>query len=499
MFEIDDQGIPVLTATVRAAINPLDPRISVSLVGDKIVVLNPNANSIEYYSGVDGCLLDSVPLLKGMDPVLQSWAFYGNQFWIDLPESRRYFDLKTKTWIRLPEGKFSLADSSANDKLWLAYHREGNQHNVAVLIDKAQNKVVSRLERFTLVEFLDNESVLTLSPNWGMTIQRIATKDGSVMQSWSLYWWVVPILVGSILMFVIWSLFWIRETGSNALSVWGTIVVLGGVPALVFILRTKFVGDSLDLGRGPIQYAQGVIYAWLLISTIWMVHSRQRIVIRALPLVVTAALLFAAVTFSFSKDLNQVILGLVQMLVPVFLYLFGCLVFRRFGFRLWAPVDESVVLDHTSTPKERLQNTLTITIKDMFLLVAGAALVFATMNPLLPSLKASLGDMKHILDGISVLVIACFIQGSAWWLGMSGRKLYGTKMLVFSILLMALVMEPVYQFVTGNTTIRDVIGSWGMSVTMVRVVATSSLATVWMGLVFRSAGWTWSRGQHTAS
>ena len=292
---------------------------------------------------------------------------------IETASGARHFDLKQQRWLNLP-GKYNIASASPEGRWWLAYDAQRN----AVVIDSATETEVAQLGQFSGVEFLNEESLLSLTPRSGWTIQQIAAKDGAIEQSWTPFWWVMPVLAGSVVAFFIWSYFWLRQPTQSVGQVWFTIFALALIVLPAISLRMKLVGNPFDLGRAPNQYGQGVIFALMMLSTLWLINSKQRAVIRLSPLLVTLAILSATVGYTFADDFNFVAIGVINITFPILLFAFVSVIFLRFKFRLVPSLNGGAAQNGSSgdDPKhDSTDNYSRITIQDMFLLVGVCALV----------------------------------------------------------------------------------------------------------------------------
>ena len=496
LFEIDEQANPIVVKT-WPSVQANDLNRSSVFVDDEIVTLNPNSMAIEYHSLDDGGLTQSIPILQHMDPTAQGWFLNKDLFFINAPNGVRHFDLKSRQWIELPDERYLVSQRSPDDQLWLAYDHSGQSS--VVLIDKESGQEIAKIKNPWQAHFLDDESIVCILPNYGWTFRQFSTQDGSKMKTWTPFWWVLPILLVSIAGFVVWSYLWLSRTGPSNFQVWGSILMVAALPLLAFVLRTRLVGDTFDLGRNPIQYAQAINFTLLLLSTIWAVNSKQRIVIRLLPMIVSLAILSAAVTYTFSEDLRLVAIGIVQMAFPTALFGFAFLIFRRFGYRLSSKAPKLVSNDgisqtaSTETSASVQEKTSLVTIQDMFLLVGSVALVLATATPLLPSLQHSLGELETLIPGLAQLITGAVLQISAWWLVMTGKKLGPTKFIIVAITFLFLLAEPVFRFATGATTLSHWVYSFGWFPELMRVTLGAFVSTFWLGLAFRFGGWRWER------
>ena len=496
LFEIDEQANPIALKT-WPGLQSSELSRSSAILDDEIVTLNPTSMAIEYHCLDEGRLTQSIPILEHMDPSVQKWFLNSDFFFINAPNGIRHFDLKSRQWIKLPDERYLIGECSPDSQLWLAYDHSGE--SAVVLIDKESGLEVAKIKNTWHAHFLDNESIICVLPNNGWTFRQFSTQDGSKIKTWTPFWWVLPILLVSIAGYVIWSYLWLCRTGPSSFQVWASIMLLSAVPLLAFVLRTRLVGDTFDLGRNPIQYAQAINFSLLLLSTVWIINSKQRIVIRLLPMIVSLAILSAAVTYTFSEDLRLVAIGIVQMAFPTALFGFVFLVFRRFGYRLLsedpklasnAGLSQSAPTQTSASVQEK---TSLVTIQDMFLLVGSVALVFATATPLLPSLHHSLGELERIIPGMGHLITGAALQILAWWLVMTGKQFGSTKFIIVAITFLFLLAEPVLRFATGATTLSHWVYGFGLSPELMRVTLSAIVSTYWLGLAFRLGGWRWER------
>ena len=406
-------------------------------------------------------------------------------------------DSKSNLWRTVAIGKYYVYDRSPDDRQWLA---DGPKWGVTRVIDKESGLEVAKIKStWNTTKFLNRNSAIAISPKFGWTFQQFSTQDGSEIQNWNPFWWVLPLLLPSVLGFVIWSLFWLRRTGPSTIHVWATILVLSVIPLLAFTTRVRLVGDKFDLGRGPIQYGQGIVLALLLLSTVWVINSKQRIVFRLLPMLVSLAILPVAATQTFSETLRFVAIGITQMAIPMIFLAFAFLVFRLFGYRL-SPIkpdldsNDELTQDLSNENSVSIQeNTTQVTIQDMFLIVGGLALVFAAMAPLLPSIYRSLGEPERLIQIMGPLIAGAALQVFAWWLVMTGKKTGVVKFSIVAIIFLLLLAEPVFCFASGVQYCPVWAFQFNWSPELIRLALAAFVSTFWLGLAFRYGGWRWER------
>ena len=477
--------------------------MNVSQSNEQFVSLNPTTFAIEYRSRDSGKLTESIPLRPGITPMQNPWQLTVDLLWVGQPNESIYFDLKSKKWIPPLSEYCRIEESSPDDRHWVMRNYTQTDGGIAFIIDRESNEIVSTIEDFAQVHFLDNETMLSLSRRWGTTINKIRVSDGETIDSHSPYWWVLPLLIAGVVPYFIWSYVFLRDTlpeHRGSMGVWLMIAIVAGLPLLTFILRMK-VGESMDLGRHPVQYAQAIILSLLLISTLWITNSKQRIVIRLIPMFATLAILFGSVTLLFANDFNGVMIGVLQAIIPESIYVFAFVVARRFGYRI---IEPKTAQNSEENSSELATKTSRVTILDMFLLITGAALLLTAITPLLPSFGNSLGQLQHIFSSLASLIVIGLLQVAAWCLAMSGtrgnakngkRTIKPITIIVFTILLFLLVFEPAYQFATGKNHITN----WLSLVlhqqdpVIPRILVCSFLTTFWLGLTFRFSGWRWER------
>ncbi len=466
LFGINDEGVPGLVNSWIAAPFGND---SFALLGDQLMTVNPATRLFEFRSAVDGRLISSPPLPSELD--LATDVFYINDGRLTIPIKSKTYSLKELRWLNNPRGANGIYLESPDKSLFLWQGSEW------VVTESDSGKELSRFgwgREFSFVNFLDNETIIFCSPRWGYTFRTVSARTGKTIMIRRIYWWVVPLLLLAVTAYLVWSILWLRTADASNGWVWGDIAWISGLPMVALAVRFAFVGDPLDIDRCPCHLNQGIFLALMFVSCIWLWSGQQSIVRRALPLLLSLATLAAVLVAVFTNHLGTASRGLLSalvILIPVFTI---CVLLRICGFRL----RQNSALPSTKEFKNSL--------KELFILVAVFALLFAPLRLIVPDLMKI---EKAFLPWFHLSLVS-LSPALAWFLAMAQKRMLfwvggWLSLAMFSYLL----FDVLYYFVQGNWFCRF----WNLWDVSLHVATFAFVTTFLVTQAFRHRGWRWER------
>ena len=462
------------------------PFYCVGGAGDERASINPTTFEVEFRLANNGKLVDSIPLLSGMNPVTMPCYLYSNNYLqIDtMPSKRRYLDLKRRKWVPLIKGLSYSPSRELEDKFILLYSQGDDRK--CLVFDIQKQEVISEFNPNWFTDFVDEESILDVSSASGLTFNKIDLRTGDVIQSWKPFWWVVPAMSLLCASWLVWSWLWLATKSGDKRNanvvIWLDVGLVTLLPLLFCIMRLRFIGNTSDLSRMPVEIAHSVVISLLLGGVVWLVHTRMRIVPRLLPLLLAITVLVTSVTITFKGQFAYVVPGVIQALIPITAFLVCCLVFRGIGYRLTAPGE----IDSPSA----IEKTSLVTMRDMFVLVAVVAMMFAGLSPWLPDIGDPLVALSQALFAIWLFVLVSFAPVLAWWLAMSQKKWRYLGDVLFLGTFAFLIASSAYQFSGNSSLVYDWFGFFPQ---IGELPAKAFVATYWVACCFRFRGWEFSR------
>lgn len=454
--------------------------------GQEIVSINPTSFEVEFREANSGKLIESMPLKKGMNPVTMSCGFWGDFLWIEpMVGTPRFLDLKRRKWLPLIEGGNFNPNEIMEEKLIHVRGLRGKTGPRSKIFDLENGVVILEFDSHTFTDFIDEDSLLDVSFYSGLTFQKIDLRTGEVLETWKPFWWVNPLTSFLCVSWLIWSWFWLSSSGrSRPATVWSDVAIVSLLPLVLCIVRLRYIGNGnvTDLQRLPTEIAQGIIVSLLACGVVWLVHSRTRIVPRVLPFLLATTVMAASVTITFDGQLAYVVPGAIQAFVPVSVFLTCFLGIRRMGYRLFAPGELEVA---TPIAKANL-----VTIRDMFLLTAVLAMLFAGLMPWLPSLGDISQSLQQVMAALGFFAILSLAPIVAWCLAMSKTKLRRLGDVLFLGTFAFLIASAAYRFSGSSSLILDWFGFYP---SISKLPAMCFVATYWIASCFKLGGWEFTR------
>ena len=212
----------------------------------------------------------------------------------------------------------------------------------------------------------------------------------------------------------------------------------------------------------------------MFVSCVWLSSGQQSIVRRALPLLLCLATLAAVLVAVFNKHLATASSGLLSALVILFPVLTTCILLRIGGYRLRRNSD-------LSSARE-FKNSL----KELFILVAVFALLFAPLRLIVPDLMKI---EKAFLPWFHLLVVS-LSPALAWFLAMAkNRSLFWVGSCLSMAAFSCLLFDVLYYFVKGVWVCRF----WNLWDVSWHVATSAFVTTFLLAFAFRQRGWRWGR------
>ena len=485
-FRIDKDGVVKPGAVWQALDMGTAPYLCIANAGDERASINPTTYEVEFRDTSDGKLVGSTPFLDSLDPVGFPTRLVKDLLRVDPPQGpSRFLDLKRRKWLPAIEGVNYGPHADLADKFMILRGR-ADGYVVSKVFDIQKQEVISKFDSYVFSDFIDEDSILDVSAFSGITFKRIDPQTGDVLQTWKPLWWVIPLttfLCGS---WLLWSWLWlsVRCSGprNGLAAVWFDVTLIALLPLIVCIVRLRFIGDITDLSRMPVEIAQAIILALLLVGVVWLMFTRMRIVLRLLPFLLAITVLAASVTITFKGQLAYVVPGAIQSLVPVSVFLVGCLVLRRMGYRLNSPSQIAATAG--------VEKTSVVTIRDMFVLMAVLAMLFAGFSPWLSGLGDLYGALSQVLMALWQFAFVSLAPLLAWWLAMSQNKWRFLGHTLFLGTFAFQVALSATRFAGSDSLIFDLFGFFPQ---ISALPAMSFVATYWIACCFKFHGWEFNR------
>ena len=463
------------------------PFQSVAVSGDRIVSINPTNFEVEFREVSNGKLIQTMPLLEGMDPVTMPCDFWENYLRVEpTTGSPRFLDLQRGSWLPPVEGENFGPHSELDGRFILFIGTESSGWGLkSKVFDVEQQAVIAEFVSWVRTDFIDEDSILDVSFLSGLTFQKIDVQTGKVLQSWTPFWWVIPTSSFLCIAWLVWSWSWLVGAGRGGhVAVWLDVVLIALLPLVFCIVRVKWIGDITDLSRIPTQISQSIILALMLSGVVWMVHAKVRLVPRILPFLLATAILVGSVSITFEGQLSFVITGAIKAMIPVSVYFVCFLILRKLGYRLVPP-------GHTDSvePTEKFSS---VTIRDMFVLMAALALLFAGLSPWLTSAPDVFQSLAQAMGALVFFATLSLAPVVAWWLAMSRKRTYLVGILLFLAAFGFLLVSAAYRF-AGTTSL--IYALFGVFPTFDALPTFCFVATYCVATCFRFRGWQFSNAK----
>jgi len=164
------------------------------------------------------------------------------------------------------------------------------------------------------------------------------------------------------------------------------------------------------------------------------------------------SVLAASVSITFEGQLQYVVPGAIKAMVPVLGYLLCFLVLRKFGYRLLPPELASTAEAAT------IEKANLVTIRDMFILTAALAVLFAGLSPWLPGFSSIYQSLMQVLGALVFFAAISLAPVCAWCLGMSRNRLRLVGCVLFLAAVGFLIAWTAYRFAGNSSMIYTLFG-----------------------------------------
>ncbi len=465
LYEIGETGIPSRIDTWKAR-RGMDDTSSLSMteLGDQFIDIHPMDSNFEIRSTVDGSLIGTQPLPADFHALTDKWHLNRDALYVN--RGARTFWITKSRWLNAPAGFLSYYENSPNHKLRLW---SVGDVSTQVITDCDSDKEIARIDTGALGAFLDDETLVFASMQWGLAFREVDAKTGTTIQSWRPYWWVFPALWISVSAYVVWSIAWLRSTKESNPWAWLDIAWVISFPILTLAFRVKMVGDSLDIGRDPIFLLQGFYCALIFLAAIWGCNSYEWIVRKLLPMLLCFASLGTALFLVFNARIAIATNFILQALGFMAISIVGCLLLRVFGFH-WSQASS-----HSLSERQKAS------LRDLFMLVLLSAALCAPMRLIVPDPMAlDLSLIKWMPLGILVLA-----PSMAWATALStNRYAHGFGKCVSILLVLYMLFGMTSYYCTGSRLLRFHNDWEGFAITFV----SAFVATFVLSKAFRQLG-----------
>ncbi|MGN6546373.1 MAG: hypothetical protein ACTHK7_15070 [Aureliella sp.] len=396
-----------------------------------------------------------------------------------------FYDSVNSEKLRLPNGHFLLAASSADGRLRLLFNYDAAPFTLKRFIVYDMGAAAVRFDMplpqsYRMGHFLPGNRLLLAGDRYGVSSSVIDLSSGRVTHQQSPFRWVtwaMPLLVAS---FLGWAVLWLRVPGSTHVGLWCDLALLSLLVMLPLILRLLAVGDRTDLSRLPFNYGHGVFLGLFQLSVAWLFFGSSRLTLRYIPGLLVLSGLVATLLLVLGTQGSAADQAVSALATTLALVLAMCLVAGAARLAGWRMMPVGQIGAEPTALRER------ISMRDLFIALTCFALAAAALRPLAPYL------MRYKPDSLPVDTVAMHVAGTfaALLFALTPmRMLFRCGIIAFVLLSAGTVAQQVYYFVVGRQS------GFVFSSAMVyfRVIATSALATYIFALAYRFRGWRFTR------
>ena len=440
LFEINDDGIPNLINRWQALCDS-GGGWHFTLIDENLISVHPTNGTFEIRSQVDGTLIASHVLPSGFDPATQKWYF--NSDVLTVGSGIKSFSFRTHRWVKVPEGYYSYYEDSPGNtlRLWSEPNDEGNQSQMVVTDVDTDDEVArfSFSEPIQTETFLDEERIVFVTSRWGYTLGMVNARTGELMNVWRPYWWVFPAMLISVSAYMVWCVAWVKSTSPTNRWAWADVAFVSSIPIAALSIRAKFAGDYQDISREPYAIIEGIFIAVFFLASLWVWSARKRLVQRALPMMLSLAALATLLNLIFDDKIAVASSILLPNLLIAMASMIASLGLKLAGWQLDQP--------HAGSQLQTANTSL----KEIFILVAVSALMFAPMRSIIPDLSnafVALNQWIYMALLVAVPMLACVLAINA------NRYIYNLGIWLTIGLVGFLQLYLYYHFVEGTWLFR---------------------------------------------
>ena len=336
-----------------------------------IISLLLDGKTIEVRSGKDGLVVNSYPVPS--DPMIPlpitnlAWSREGSILW--WPTIGKHMDALTGEVIPFPNSFFPVfRDFDGNRIVGITEPRGRLTTKECVVVDDSAGSQTLRFPIDPLVcsAYVRKESGLLALATYDHRVFLYELKGGTLVRIIDPFMLGFPINCLTLIAFIIWCILWLRIVSPIHPHGWidGTLCVLLFIAYASY--RFQSTGEQA-LASGFVFAALGVVMSSILMSGIWLCLGRNRLFLRATPVVQVYGLVIGVIVFWFSEPQIQsdlipaaTILSLTLMLPFAILRLSGITLQNT---------NSSTAMDERSNENESL-----IRLRDIFFLTIVAAI-----------------------------------------------------------------------------------------------------------------------------
>lgn len=239
--------------------------------GDRIYSQSASENRIEEHS-LSGELISSFEI-PGRDLSKDTWSFHGSYIrWEGTGFDWRYFDLETRTFLKIPENLFGqpfgrVPFVERNLAIHFDFIDSLSVPQITVF-DRTSGEVVGSwpykpYHSYSIFKDGDRTEILATGFEWGLSLTKHNIQDGAVLEThFPLRPWFVGInvLAASVLG---WSFAWLYFAARSGGNAWLDIYLVSGVLIGIGLWRLGTTGFPFALDRLPYDYLTGIYFGLL--------------------------------------------------------------------------------------------------------------------------------------------------------------------------------------------------------------------------------------------
>lgn len=335
--------------------------------------------------------------------------------------------------------------------------------------------------RYTMMEFMDENTLIHADDRCGLTIHLIDIASGQITKTIAPFRWALWGLSVLIFGFVLWALAWLKASVREAGAAWLDICFLATLCLLFLVLRLATIHNATNVGRLPFNYAQGMIIGLTNVSVLWLALGKTRVTLRVLPFIGCCALTMGLLDLFFAPHSRETWDGVSGTILPGLLLLLIYGLLRWLGWALTPTTPQST---HSQSVPEvaTTGRRPSIPMRDFFIVSACLAVALVASRGLLPGFGILLEMAPNVLllaVGLISQVVASYLAlTNVVWLRRFSNVLVG-------ILMLTLIGYPVVEFYQAwNWTVLA-----SMVATVARVVVMGMVCTYLFLHAYRWRGW----------
>ncbi len=336
-----------------------------------IISLLPDGKTIEVRSGKDGLVVNSYPVPS--DPMIPlpitdlAWSREGSFLW--WPTIGKHMDALTGKVIPFPNSFFPVfRDFDGNRIVGLNEPRGRLTTKECVVVNESAGSETLRfpIDRLVCSAYILKDSGLLALATYDHRVFLYELNGGSLVRIVDPFILGFPINCLTLIAFIIWCILWLRIVSPIHPHGWidGTLCVLLFIAYASY--RFQSTGEQA-LASGFVFAALGVVMSSILMSGIWLCFGRNRLFLRATPVVQVYGLVIGVIVFWFSEP--QIQSDLIPAATILSLTLMLPFAILRFSGITLQNTNRSTAMDEGSN-----ENESSIRLRDIFFLTTVAAI-----------------------------------------------------------------------------------------------------------------------------